>query len=139
MAIMDAALRDRVGLLCDQISRFPTLQGIIADAGALTELTGLLTMLADPHEPDQARVGALLDAIDQACSKTGLVGLTSRTKGLEAGLSLPGGLAADPGLAGWTCPLERCGRVVIRQEADGTPTCAARQNTPMRPYLSPLR
>jgi hypothetical protein len=138
---MDALVRDRVGLLCDQLSRFPTLRSTIADAGASTELAELLTKLADAHEPDQARILALLNAIEQACAGVGLAGLTSRTKGFDVGLTLPGGLDADPGLAGWTCPLRRCDRVVIRQEAVGTttPTCAARQNAPMMPYSLPPR
>ena len=118
---------------------WPTLYATIRNAGAHTELDELLTTLADPHQPDQDRVLALIAAIDQACTKVGLAGLTSRTKALDAGLTLPGGLDADPSLAGWTCPLQRCDRVVIRQEAGGTPTCAARQNAPMTPYTLPPR
>jgi len=136
---MDTPLRDRVGLLCEQLSRWPTLHATIRDAGAHTELDELLTILAAPKEPDRDRVLTLIDAIDQACTKVGLAGLTSRTKALSAGLTLPGGLEGDPSLAGWTCPLHRCERVVISQEVDGTPTCAARQNTPMTPYVLPLR
>jgi len=136
---MDGALRDRVGLLCDQLSRFPTLHTTITNAGAHTELAELLTTLAGSHEPDQDCVLALIDAIDHACTKVGLAGLTSRIKTLDASLNLPGGLEADSGLAGWTCPLQRCSRVVILQEADGTPTCAARHNTPMTPYILPPR
>ena len=41
---MDTAIRDRVGLLCDQLSRFPSLHTTITDAGAHTEPAELLTV-----------------------------------------------------------------------------------------------
>jgi hypothetical protein len=136
---MDAGLRGRVGLLCEQLSRWPSLRTIIGDAGARTELADLLAVLADPREPEADRVRTLLDAIDKACVGVGLTGLTSRTKAPDAGLTLPYGVNAVPGLVGWTCPLGRCDRVVTRKEAADPPTCAPGRDTRMKPYTLPPR
>jgi hypothetical protein len=97
---MDAGLRGRVGLLCEQLSRWPSLRTIIGDAGAHTELADLLAVLAHPREPEADRVRTLLDAIEKACVGVGLTGLTSRTKAPDAGLTLPHGVNAVPGLVG---------------------------------------
>jgi hypothetical protein len=51
--------RDRVGMLCDQLSRFPDLHGIIRDAGAGGELDELLAALGGEDEPDKDQVLAL--------------------------------------------------------------------------------
>jgi hypothetical protein len=142
---MDAVLRDRVGLLCDQLSRWPSLYTTIHDAGVDTELAELLTVLAETGDPDQARIQALLDAIDEACKHIGLAALTTRSMGLDpggltlpAGLDLPSGLDGTAGaVVGWTCPLRRCDRVVTAGETAQQPTCAARQNSPMTPYTLP--
>jgi hypothetical protein len=136
---VDTGLLGRIGLLCDQLSMWPSLYATIRDAGARTELDELLTTLADPHEPDRDRIRALLDAIDHACARVGLAGLTSRSPGPDAGITLPGGLDGPPGLVGWTCPLGRCDRVVTVNEAVGTPTCAAGHAAPMTPYTLPPR
>lgn len=136
-AHMDAVLRDRAGLLCDQLSRWPSLYTTAREVGRQTELAELLTLVTGPREPDQDRVLELLNSIDKAFAGVGLAGLTSRTKGPDVGLTLPEGLKTAPGLVGWTCPLKRCGRVVICQEADGAPACAAARDAPMAAYVLP--
>lgn len=136
---MDAVLSDRVGLLCDQLSRFPSLQEFVAKAGVAAKLDELLALVADPREPDPARVRELLDAIDVACTVAGLAGLTSRTKGgVPAGLRLPPDHSEAEGPMGWTCPLERCDRVVLRQDSAERPSCAAREAL-MTPFYSAPR
>ncbi|WP_194912880.1 hypothetical protein [Catenulispora rubra] len=138
---MDAALRDRIGLLCDQLSRWPVLRTTITDAGAYAELTDLLSILTGPDQPDPARVQALLESIEEAGNAVGVVGLTTRMMGLDAGLILPGGLSADPGamVVGWVCPLGRCDRVVLPAEGVKTPMCAAGPDKPMTPRRTPTR
>jgi len=136
---MDIVLRDRVGLLCDQLSRWTSLHTAIRDAGAHNELAELLAALAGTSEPQADHIEALLDAIDHACARVGLASLTSRTKALDVGLTLPDGLRGAQWPVGWTCPLSRCDRVVIRQEAIETPHCAANQNAPMAPYTLPAQ
>lgn len=133
-----AAVRDRVGLLCDQLSRWPTLHATIDSAGADNELGALLALLAGPHEPDLGKIETLLDAIDQACARIGLAALTSRAKGPAPWAGLPPGLAGHPGPAGWTCPLRRCDRVVTPDETSAPPTCAAAQVL-MSAYNPPSR
>lgn len=146
---MDAEVRNRIGILCRQISRRPSLVTAIGEIGARPALDELLTALAGPAEPGQARIIELLDAIDHAGKSRGLTGLTSPGKALDAGHCLPPGLVAGPdslppGFSGapkpigWTCTLRRCDRVdVPAHAADGTPTCAASGNKPLRPYPEP--
>lgn len=63
--------RDRVGMLCDQLGRFPDLHHIIRDACADKELDKLLAALGGVGELDQDRMLAWLQAIEDACARKG--------------------------------------------------------------------
>ncbi|CAN3985934.1 hypothetical protein [Kitasatospora purpeofusca] len=133
---MDLLLRDRVGTLCEQLSRWPSLRTSIRDGGgehALTELLALLTGTTDPEGP---RVSELVDAIEDACARQGLAGLTTREVGSPGGIpALPPGMSGAPEIMGWTCPLGRCNRVVTPDETAHPPTCAAHgPEGRMKPY-----
>lgn len=71
-------VRNRVGMLCDQLSRFPDLHDVICDAGADGELDKLLAALGGVDEPDEDQVLGWLQAIEDACARKGLAGITSR-------------------------------------------------------------
>ncbi|MFE2519465.1 hypothetical protein [Streptomyces mirabilis] len=140
---MHAADRERVGLLCDQLSRWPSLTATIRDGGAETELHSLLALLASQSDPDGQRVSDLLAAIEDACARQGLPGLTNRNGGFPGGIpALPPGMTElppgmnDPGVLGWTCPLSRCNRVVTPEETTHPPACAAVPSPDgrMKPY-----
>ncbi|MFD5728312.1 hypothetical protein ACFWMT_19775 [Streptomyces sp. NPDC058368] len=137
---MDAMTRERVGLLCDQLSRWPSLQTTIRDGGAEDELRDLLRQLASETAPDNQRVSELLDAIERACALQGLPGLTSRTSNNPVDMTtLPPGMTDVRSVVGWTCPIKRCNRVVTPDETSQPPTCVALHdaNGRMTPY-SPL-
>jgi hypothetical protein len=126
--------RDRVGMLCDQLSRFPDLHDIIRNAGADKELDGLLAALGGAGELDQERMLAWLQAIEDACARKGLAGITSREHGFRP---LPAGLSATSNIPVWVCPRGRCDRVVLPEEAQTPPVCAVTGGTPMMPFALP--
>ncbi|MET7510455.1 hypothetical protein [Streptomyces albidoflavus] len=139
-------VRDRLGVLCDQLTRHRTMAAEIEAAGAgpqLEELLGLLPTAPDASDAP-ARLGALLDAIEDACARHGLADLDVR--GLEhirwGDARLPPGFALTPGGAAaagagqvdaWVCPWGHCGRVVFPEEAASRPACAA-GDAPLRAY-----
>jgi hypothetical protein len=125
--------RDRVGTLCDQLSRFPDLDGIIRDGGAGGELEELLAALGG-DEPDQDQMLAWLQAIEDACARKGLAGIASRELAFRP---LPTGLSAASGSRAWVCPRGRCDRVVLPEEAQTPPVCAVAGGTPMNPFTLP--
>lgn len=130
-----AGVRDRVGMLCDQLSRWPDLRGIIRDAGAGGELDELLAALDSEGEPDPDRMLAWVQAIDDACArKKGLVGITSGEKSFRP---LPPGPAGDLDCRAWVCPRGRCDRVVLSEETRTSPVCAAANGTPMSAFTLP--
>ncbi|MET9073380.1 hypothetical protein ABZX95_14655 [Streptomyces sp. NPDC004232] len=132
---MDEAVSDRVGMLCDQLSRWPELATTIRDGGAQAQLAELLTLLAGRSAPDDRRVSALIDAIEDACARQGLPGLTRRLPSLPPGLGTARRTPQDGEPAGWTCPLDRCSRVVLPEETPSAPICAAHgEDARMRPY-----
>ncbi|MET7783558.1 hypothetical protein ABZU94_39035 [Streptomyces mirabilis] len=123
---MQAADRDRVGLLCDQLSRWPSLTATIRDGGAETELHDLLALLSNQSDPDSQQVSELIEAIERACARQGLTGLTHRNGGSPGGITaLPPGMTGAPEVVGWTCPLSQCNRVVTPEETSHPPACAA--------------
>lgn len=128
------AARDRVGMLCDQLSRWPDLPGIIRDAGAGSELDELIAALGSEELPDQGRVIAWVQAIDDACARHGLAGLTSRENPFRP---LPIGLSEDAGPRAWVCPRGHCNRVVLYEEKQTPPVCVAGGGTPMRRFGLP--
>ncbi|MEU9204833.1 hypothetical protein [Streptomyces sp. NPDC048332] len=133
---MDGVVGERVAALCGELSRWPELATMIHDAGALPQLSELLALLADRADPDERHVVALIDVIEEACAGQGLPALTRRVP------SLPPGTGATTGaIAGWTCPLGRCSRVVLQDETPHPPTCAAALSDVgrMKPYSPGLR
>lgn len=127
----------RVGLLCDQLSRWPELAEMIRDGGAHSQLEELLALLAGATNPDEHHVTELVAAIEHACARQGL---PAQSRGIS---SLPPGMGESQRgrPAGWTCPLGRCSRVVLPDETEHPPTCAAArgEDTGMKPYLTDLR
>ena len=127
--------RDRVGMLCDQLSRFPDhLPGIIRSGGAGRELDELLAALGGEDEPDKDQMLAWLNDIEDACASEGLAGVTSREHAFRP---LPPGYETS-GPQAWVCPRGRCDRVVLPEEARTPPVCEVAGGTPMNPFtLSP--
>lgn len=123
-----------MGILCDQLSRWPELHGIIRDAGAGRELDELLAALRGEDEPDQGRMLAWVQVIEDACARKGLTGITSREHAFRP---LPAGLSAAPGSGAWVCPRGRCDRVVLPEEAQAPPACAVARGTPMSVFALP--
>lgn len=150
-------VRDRLGMLCDQLSRFPDLHDIIRAAGAGGHLDKLLAALKGEDKLDENQVFAWLQAIDDACVRSGLAGITSRERAFhplppgfgslpsgfyEPSDELPGGDDQDEGVSGsdpqaWVCPRGRCDRAVLPEEVRILRVCAAAGGTPMRPFTLP--
>ena len=128
------AIRDRLGLFCDQLSGWPTLARTIRDGGGGSALDDLLALLNGVAEPDAARVLELLGAIDDACARRGLVGLTSREPG--TGVLPPGMVTVET--SAWVCPRGRCDRVVLPDES-AAPVCSATGGAPMTRFTIPSR
>jgi hypothetical protein len=127
-------VRERVGMLCDQLSRWPNLHGIIRDSGAGGELDELLSALGGEHEPDQDRVLIWMRAIEDACARKGLTGIISREHTFRP---LPTGLSAASDSRAWVCPQGRCDRVVLPEEAQTPPVCAVAGGAPMSAFTLP--
>lgn len=124
-------VRNRVGMLCDQLSRFPDLHDVIRDAGADGELDKLLAALGGVDEPDEDQVLVWLQAIEDACARKGLAGVTSREHAFRPPF---------PGVSdswAWVCPRGRCDRVVLPEKARTPPVCAMDGGTPMTPFTLP--
>jgi hypothetical protein len=126
--------RDRVGMLCDQLSRWPELHGIIRDGGAGGELDELLAALGGEDEPDHDQMLAWMQAIEDACALKRLAGITSRGKAFRP---LPPGPSEASDFRAWVCPRGRCDRVVLPEEAQTPPACAVAGGTPMNPFTLP--
>lgn len=143
-------VRDRLGMLCDQLTRHRAMATEIDAAGAGPQLEELLDLLLSttpdtsgaPVSP--ARLGVLLDAIEDACARHGLADLDVRgpVDGRPGDGRLPPGfvLTTDGAAANgagpadaWVCPWGRCGRVVFHEEAAAPPACAA-GDEPLRAY-----
>ena len=140
---MDPELQRRIEHLCAQLSRWPNIKAVIVAGGGGADLQELAELLQADGEIGDARVRQLLNEIGDAAAKGGLPGMTSRPRGPIP--SLPSAMAAlppgmyPPPIAGWTCPLGRCSRVVLPGEAvspgtsDGVPHCAT-GTKPMAEY-----
>ncbi len=126
-------VRERVGSLCEQLSRWPSLEGIIRDAGASGDLNALLAALNGDREPDPEQVASWAEAIESACARKGLVGVTSRGYAFRP---LPAGLRDMPTTRAWVCPRDLCDRVVLPEEA-AAPVCAIAGRAPMTPFSLP--
>ena len=127
-------IRGRLGLFCDQLSGWPALAQTIREGGGGRALDDLLALLGGVAEPDAARVVELLAAIERACARRGLVGLTTREPG--AG-TLPPGMSTSDGSA-WVCPRGRCDRVVLPEES-AAPVCSATGGAAMTRFTIPSR
>ncbi|MDT0268670.1 hypothetical protein RM844_20500 [Streptomyces sp. DSM 44915] len=142
-------IRDRLGLLCDQLTRYQAMATEIDTAGAGPQLRELLDLLSNKPNArtSEARLGDLLDVIEDACTRHGLAALDVRgpADGRPVAGRLPPGFglgrdgAAVHGAAGemdaWVCPWGHCGRVVFPEEADAPPACAA-GDEPLRAFPS---
>lgn len=126
--------RERLGALCDQLSRWPKLHRIIRDAGAGNELDALLTSLGSNDDLDQDQMLFWVEAIEEACGRKGLVGITTRDKVFRL---LPDGLSAPGAPRAWVCPRDRCDRVVLPGDTQIPLTCAVSGGTPLRPFDLP--
>jgi hypothetical protein len=122
-------LRDRVGVLCSQLSRWESVQVIIREGGGGAALDELLDALRNGRA-DPGQLGRLLDVIEDAGARRGLPGITSREHGYRP---LPPG-AAPRGFEAWVCPRGCCDRVVLPDDAEAvsTPVCAVAGRTQMK-------
>ncbi|MFE6049971.1 hypothetical protein ACFQ6N_04395 [Kitasatospora sp. NPDC056446] len=121
---MDEVTRERLGLLCGQLG-WSSFRMLIASAGAEAQLDGLLVLLTGPGDPDDTLVTELLDAVEDAYARQGMSGLTARDGASSGTVLLPPGITGQRTLIGWTCPLDRCNRVVTADETPHPPTCGA--------------
>lgn len=118
---MDQDSRTRIELLCEQLDHWPDVREVIQAGGAGGQLDELTELLRSTGSFDPGHLIALLDAIEEAAAREGLVGVTSRPRGPVP--DLPHGMHSAH-TVGWTCPLRRCTRVVLFDESRETPTCA---------------
>jgi hypothetical protein len=121
-------------MLCDQLSRWPELHGIIHGAGAGGELDKLLAALGSEDEPDQDQMLNWVQAIDDACARKRLTGITSREHAFRP---LPTGLSAACSSLAWVCPRSQCDRVVLPEETQTPRICAVAGGTPMSAFTLP--
>ncbi|MFF5254116.1 hypothetical protein ACFY4K_19005 [Streptomyces leeuwenhoekii] len=137
-------MRNRLGLLCDQLTRHTSMADEIVDVSAGRELRELFDLVGGgPDGPfDPARAGELLDAIEEACARHGLAALDLRDHKdtrLPAGFRLTPDEAesrqGEPAGGAWVCPWGRCGRVVFPDEVPARPECTA-GGEPLRSFTA---
>lgn len=118
-------VRERLGVLCDQVTRHATMAETIRNAQAGEALDRVLAALRGDAEVGDKELRLLLDAIDDACAAHGLAPVTVRGgRGYEP---LPVGMGQvdpEPEPVKWGCPHGKCGRMVYAEETDSTPVCA---------------
>lgn len=126
--------RNRLGVLCDQLTRHASMAAEIDSAGAGPQLRELLELVrSGTATAEGAREAELLDTIEDACVRHGLSALDVREYG-NARLPIGFGLPPDTGAAAaWVCPWGNCGRVVLPDEADAVPRCAV-GDEPLRAF-----
>lgn len=125
---------ERVAVLCGQLSDRPQLRQVIEDGGGGAELAFLLEAIRAANDPRPERIAELVDALEQVLCTVGLGSLSTRSFLAPAAESnLPPNMTARATTVGWTCPVARCPRVVLREESAGPPACVA-GDTRMRPY-----
>ncbi|MFD6990948.1 hypothetical protein [Streptomyces sp. NPDC059943] len=138
--------RNRLGVLCDQLTRHGSMAAEIEAAGAGPQLRELLELVrSGASTAEGTREKELLDSIEDACVRHGLSALDVREFG-NARLPLGFGLPPDERVArAWVCPWGNCGRVVLPETGGtvdtgdagaSTPTCAA-GGEPLRAYPAP--
>jgi hypothetical protein len=122
-------VRDRIGVLCGQLSRWEAVEKIILDGGAGVALDELRTAIRD-SQTDPGRLTELLDVIEDAGARGSLPGITTREHSYRP---LPPG-AASPGIEAWVCPRGRCDRVVLASDEPtaAQPLCALDARAPMK-------
>ena len=122
-------VRDRIGVLCDQLSRWESVETIIRDGGAGVALDEVRTAIRD-GQTGPGRLTELLDVIEDAGARASLPGITTREHGYRP---LPPG-AASPGIEAWVCPQGRCDRVVLTGDdpTAAQPLCALAAHAPMK-------
>lgn len=113
--------RERLGALCNQIARHADIDQAIRDAGAEAQLDELLTAVRTGKAVDQDLVVELLDAIEEACARNGLTGITAVTRYTP----LPFQQRGQEEPPTWICPTRSCDRAVFDDEAATPPHCAA--------------
>lgn len=126
-----SAVRERLGVLCDQITRHPDLREQIHDAGAGDQLDEILAAVGASATIDEQQLIGLLDQIEHKSAVSGLAGVTTVNKGFP---TLPPGI--DPAQKteplNWVCPIAfHCARVVFHDEATTPPRCVAGGGMPM--------
>jgi hypothetical protein len=124
---MTGEVRDQLGILCVELSRWDQLDSLIRDGGAAAELDELLGAVSGAKLQTE-RALVLLAAIAEACRRSGL----DWPPGGRFG-PLPSGLSTPPTVDGWVCPRGYCDRVVLAAETSHSPVCQAGR-TPMKPY-----
>lgn len=130
--------RNRLGVLCDQLTRHESMAAEIETAGAGPQLRELLELIrSGAATAAGARETELLDSIEDACVRHGLSALDVREYG-NARLPLGFGLPSEESAArAWVCPWGNCGRVVLPDEAGASaPRCAA-GDEPLRAFPAP--
>lgn len=128
---MIGEVRDRLGSLCVELSRWGQLENFIRESGAASELDELLAAVSGERlDPERALV--LLEGIGEACKRGGLDWPPrSRFR------SLPPGMSAPPAVESWVCPRGYCDRVVLADETGDSRVCRTAGRIPMRSFRLP--
>jgi hypothetical protein len=119
-----SAVRGRLGSLCGQITQHADMEQSIRDNGAGEQLDEVLAAVRAADAPDPKKLIALLNKIEEACSRHGLAGVTTQNMNYQR---LPPGFEPAPKAEPptWTCPSGRCARTVFDDETATPPLCAA--------------
>ncbi|MFF1925140.1 hypothetical protein ACFVW8_31795 [Streptomyces sp. NPDC058221] len=124
-------MQARVAVLCQELSRWPTIRERIEAVGGVAKLDELLVAVTAARPSEDSLIRELLDEVARIGDTIGLPSLTTELRGPVP--RVPGARTPRVQVA-WVCPAARCGRVELVEDTRAVPTCVIAGGARLAPY-----